>query len=205
MEDRHLTLSEVAGTMGVSERTVRRWIKSGKLRAYKPGRDYRIPESAVRTLVEESEISPKAGAPSSQRSLFNGLEEERRETFLQSYRRYAQIRGEQYERRLTEAQEGGVFADHAGALVLFYAALEEYDQLGALLARDLADLFIEDQSDDAAEIRFASKAIEALRPLRETLERISDRAAELAETEAQKAEAEMRREEMRAHTERLSA
>ena len=45
--------------MGVSERTVRRWIKSGKLRAYKPGRDYRIPESAVREFVEDSEISPK--------------------------------------------------------------------------------------------------------------------------------------------------
>jgi excisionase family DNA binding protein len=59
MEDRHLSLSEVAGLMGVSERTVRRWIKSGKLRAYKPGRDYRIPESAVREFVEDSEISPK--------------------------------------------------------------------------------------------------------------------------------------------------
>jgi excisionase family DNA binding protein len=59
MEDWHLSLSEVAGAMGVSERTVRRWIKSGKLRAYKPGRDYRIPESAVRSLIEESEISPR--------------------------------------------------------------------------------------------------------------------------------------------------
>src|SRR5215210_623707 len=72
MEDRNLSLSEVAGSMGVSERTVRRWIKSGKLRAYKPGRDYRIPESALRTLVEESEISPKAVAPLSQATLFNG-------------------------------------------------------------------------------------------------------------------------------------
>ena len=75
MEERHRSLSEVAGLMGVSERTVRRWIKSGKLRAYKPGRDYRIPESAIRELVEESEISPKAFAPP---SLFNGLEDERR-------------------------------------------------------------------------------------------------------------------------------
>lgn len=46
--------------MGVSERTIRRWIKAGKLRAYKPGRDYRIPESGLRQFVEESEISPKA-------------------------------------------------------------------------------------------------------------------------------------------------
>lgn len=75
MDERTLSLSEVAGLMGVSERTIRRWIKAGKLRAYKPGRDYRIPESAVRALVEESEISPKVLAPP---SLFNGLEEERR-------------------------------------------------------------------------------------------------------------------------------
>jgi excisionase family DNA binding protein len=79
MEDRQLSLSEVAGLMGVSERTVRRWIKSGKLRAYKPGRDYRIPESAFREFVEESQISPKAhGRSSLEPSLFNGLEEERR-------------------------------------------------------------------------------------------------------------------------------
>lgn len=83
MEERHLSLSEVAGLMGVSERTVRRWIHSGKLRAYKPGRDYRIPESAVRGFVEESEISPKALRRSSpEPSLFNGLEDERRESKL---------------------------------------------------------------------------------------------------------------------------
>jgi|SRR5215217_5561363 len=64
MEDRNLSLSAVAGTLGVSERTVRRWIQSGKLKAYKPGRDYRIPESALRQLVEESEIaSPKDLSP----------------------------------------------------------------------------------------------------------------------------------------------
>jgi excisionase family DNA binding protein len=78
MEERHVPLSTVAGRLGVSERTVRRWIKAGKLRAYRPGRDYRIPESALREFVEESEISPKGAAPSPEPSLLNGLEEERR-------------------------------------------------------------------------------------------------------------------------------
>jgi excisionase family DNA binding protein len=64
--------------MGISERTARRWIKSGKLRAYKPGRDYWIPETALTELVEESKVSPKGGAPSPEPSLFNGLEDERR-------------------------------------------------------------------------------------------------------------------------------
>ena len=196
---------ELADVSGVSQHTISE-IELGRRKPQ--GRTLRKLAKVLGVEVADllgGPASPKAKAPPAQRSLFNGLEEERRETFLQSCRRYAQTRGEQYERRLTEApQEGGVFADHAGALILFYAALEEYDQLGALLARDLADLFIEDQSN-AAEIKLASEAIEALRPLRETLEQISDRADELAETEAQKAEAEMRREEMRARTERLSA
>src|SRR5688572_9398745 len=89
MEDRQLSLAEVAGAMGVSERTVRRWIKSGKLRAYKPGRDYRIPESAVRKFIEESEISPKVQRRfPSEPSLLNGLEEERRLGYLRAWRAF---------------------------------------------------------------------------------------------------------------------
>lgn len=80
MEERHLSLSEAADALDISERTAYRWVKSGKLRAYKPGRDYRIPESAVREVVEESEVRPKASAsPSPEQPNFNGLlEEERR-------------------------------------------------------------------------------------------------------------------------------
>lgn len=80
MEDQQLSLSEVAGLMGVSERTVRRWIKAGRLQAFKPGRDYRIPASALRAFVRESEVSPKArGRSSLEPTLWNGvLEDERR-------------------------------------------------------------------------------------------------------------------------------
>jgi excisionase family DNA binding protein len=87
--------------MGVSERTVRRWIKSGKLRAYKPGRDYRIPESAVRELVEDSEISPKAGRRSSlEPSLFNGLEDERREATYQAWLDFVNRYADRWEARI---------------------------------------------------------------------------------------------------------
>jgi excisionase family DNA binding protein len=80
MEERYLSLSEAADALDISERTAYRWIKSGKLRAYKPGRDYRIPESAIKEAIEMSEISPKALRRSSlEPSLFNGLEDERRE------------------------------------------------------------------------------------------------------------------------------
>jgi excisionase family DNA binding protein len=83
VEDQTRSLSEVAGLMGVSERTVRRWIKSGRLKAYKPGRDYRIPETALRRFIEESEISPKVQAPLSPQPSFNDvLGEEQRYALL---------------------------------------------------------------------------------------------------------------------------
>src|SRR5918994_2034556 len=101
MEDRQLALNEVAGFMGVSERTVRRWIKSGNLKAYKPGRDYRIPESAVREFVEDSEISPKASRRSPlEPSLFNGLEDERREAAYQAWLEFVNRYADRWEARI---------------------------------------------------------------------------------------------------------
>ncbi len=80
MEERYLSLAEACEVLGKSERTLYRWIKSGKLKAYKPGRDYEIPESAIREMRERSEVYPKAQAPPSpeQPSLNGLLEEERR-------------------------------------------------------------------------------------------------------------------------------
>jgi excisionase family DNA binding protein len=203
----YLKLPEVARRLDVSEKTARRMVKSGSLPAVFIGGAYRISEEALAEYLENAKVEPgKAQAPPSpeQPSLNGLLEEERRGDFHQSCRRYVQRRAEHYERRLAEAQEGGFFAGHEGSLILLGEALEEYDELGALLAGDLPDLFVEDRSDDAV-MRSAVEAAAALRALFKTLERISDRADELAETEAQKAEAAIRREEMRAHTERLSA
>jgi excisionase family DNA binding protein len=63
-EDR-LSLREAADALGISEVTARRWIKSGKLRAYQPGRKYQIPRSAIDELLESD--SGKAPAPKSPR------------------------------------------------------------------------------------------------------------------------------------------
>jgi excisionase family DNA binding protein len=105
--EEHLSLAEAAGRMGISERTARRWIKSGKLRAYKPGRDYWIPESALGELVEESEVHPKAQAPpSAEQPSFNGLlEEERREQHLGAWKSYLSRRVEWCEKVLQKSQE----------------------------------------------------------------------------------------------------
>jgi len=82
----HLSLAEAAERMGISERTARRWIKSGKLRASKPGRDYWIPESALTELVEESEVSPKVGRSSPEPSFNDVLNDERLSHYQRSWR-----------------------------------------------------------------------------------------------------------------------
>jgi excisionase family DNA binding protein len=60
MEERYLSLAEAGEILGKTDRTLYRWIKSGKLKAYKPGRDYEIPESAIREMRERSVVRPKA-------------------------------------------------------------------------------------------------------------------------------------------------
>ena len=63
MEERYLSLAEASEVLGKTDRTLYRWIKSGKLKAYKPGRDYEIPESAIREMREASEVYPKGSRP----------------------------------------------------------------------------------------------------------------------------------------------
>jgi len=121
MEESHLSLSEAAQLLGISERTTRRWIKAGKLRAYKPGRDYRIPESAVTALIEESEVRPKAERRSSIEPSFNDvLAEEQREQEraqrlgeLPGWLRAA-VEAEDFVRRFEAAKSS---AEHAAHLV----------------------------------------------------------------------------------------
>ena len=111
MEDQTRSLSEVAGLMGVSERTVRRWIKAGRIKAYKPGRDYRIPETGLRAFIEESEISPKDQAPPSLEPTFNDvLVEDRRFAELNRWIDYAELRAEAWEEQ-AEREQSPLLAD----------------------------------------------------------------------------------------------
>lgn len=57
-EERMYSLEEVAERLQVSERTVRRWIKSGELPAYKPGREYRIIPSDLDAFLEARKVRP---------------------------------------------------------------------------------------------------------------------------------------------------
>src|SRR5215207_4717713 len=62
-EEQFLSLEDVASRLQVSDQTVRRWVKSGKLAAYKPGLEYRIRESDLAEFLKAREVRPKASAP----------------------------------------------------------------------------------------------------------------------------------------------
>jgi excisionase family DNA binding protein len=53
MEDIYTT-KQVAGLLQVSVITIRRYIKSGKLKASKIGKNYRIKESDIESLLEKT-------------------------------------------------------------------------------------------------------------------------------------------------------
>ena len=52
MKVRLYRTGEVAKRLGVSSMTVRRWVKAGKIKARKIGKEYRIPESEILRLLE---------------------------------------------------------------------------------------------------------------------------------------------------------
>jgi excisionase family DNA binding protein len=58
--ERYLSLQEVGDELGVSDQTVRRWVKAGELAAYKPGKEYRIKGSDLEEFLKTREVSPKA-------------------------------------------------------------------------------------------------------------------------------------------------
>ena len=63
----------IADELGVDVQTVRRWIQSGKLRAFKPGKEYRVRETDLEEFLAAREVRPKRPAPSPlEPSLFNG-------------------------------------------------------------------------------------------------------------------------------------
>jgi excisionase family DNA binding protein len=94
-EEQLLSLEDVASRLQVSDQTVRRWIKSGKLAAYKPGLEWRIKPSDLEEFLQ-ARSSPKGVRRSSlELSLFNGLEEERRARYQRSWRDYITLKANQ--------------------------------------------------------------------------------------------------------------
>ena len=61
VDERYLTLPEVAEQLRVSRRTVYRWIKGGDLSAYKFANEYRITESDLKDFLEARRFRARGG------------------------------------------------------------------------------------------------------------------------------------------------
>lgn len=61
MAETYLTVEQAAGRLQVAPYTLRAWIKRGKLRAFRPGREWRIPERALEELAETSAAPAESG------------------------------------------------------------------------------------------------------------------------------------------------
>jgi excisionase family DNA binding protein len=92
MIEERLSLRDAADELGISEVTARRWIKTGKLKAYKPGLKYLIPTSAVEELLEGRDVSKKeqASLRATSREVYATWSEERRKKFW--YAEQAKVR-----------------------------------------------------------------------------------------------------------------
>jgi len=72
-----MTVAEAAGILGVSERTMRRWIREGRLVCYRVGGRVRIPERSVREAAIPYGKTPIGDRPSPTATL-EGLDDPRR-------------------------------------------------------------------------------------------------------------------------------
>jgi excisionase family DNA binding protein len=61
VEERYFTVEEVADRLRVSHMTVYRWIKAGKLGAYKLGGEFRITEQDIERFLKAQRFRAKGG------------------------------------------------------------------------------------------------------------------------------------------------
>ena len=65
-EQRLLTVREVAERLRSSPETVRRWLRQGKLRGFRPGGTklgYRVPESELQRFINTAQTSQRPPPP----------------------------------------------------------------------------------------------------------------------------------------------
>jgi len=170
------TIEEVADRLQVSDQTIRRWIKSGRLPAYKPGREWRIAADDLERFLE-ARSSPKATAPPSL-----ALEEEWRSTELGRLLAYARGRAQAWETQAAEEQNLR-FSSWQAAIAWETPISDEADALAKHID-DYHSLLVGDtvEGAEAEEIESAEQVVAQLWEARRTvgrqvgavLEKVSD-------------------------------
>jgi transcriptional regulator with XRE-family HTH domain len=176
----------------------------------RPARPSTIRKLAKGLGVEVTELYgdpeyPLVEAPPFQRSFNHLLAEERRRAFIERARRYVEARVAHYEKRLAEAERGGLFAGYQGARALRDDALDEHLQLSDLLNGEILERWLENPEvpEDVKE-NLGRALVEIMQPMVAVVGRISGREWELAESVEEKAEAERAQAEIRQRTEEIA-
>jgi len=206
----HLKIPEVAQLLGLSEKTIRRRVKSGEMPSVLVGGTYLISKTDLAEYLRHARVRPgKASASLSkalQESLFDGDAE--REAFLRRVEEHVQARVACYAQRLAEAEQGDVtpLVGYEGAALLADDAWQEFTDLADLINGELAERWATDpEVPEEVKVALARAVGQILETFLEIVRRIAEWEWELAETAAQEERAERRREEIRERTERLSA
>jgi excisionase family DNA binding protein len=173
VEERHFSLSEVARILGKSERTIRRWIKMGRLRAYRPGRDYLIPESALRELMEESEV-PKVAPPLP----FNQTVEERGRVIVEALQTYINQRAATHEEEVQDPASPH-FRDTTSAALWAAMIDQEREALVAAILDESQPLMRNLSADEI--VMLVTQLLAPVRKLAEVAEQAEERIAAMHE------------------------
>jgi excisionase family DNA binding protein len=181
--EKYLSLQEVADELGVSDQTVRRWVKAGELAAYKPGKEYRIKGSDLEEFLKTREVSPKV--QSSLLEFGDGRRLSR--LFADAIVAAAEMWGEAV---------SSPDMDNTKRIAIIGAALE------------LSDVVNERAEDEGWEAIPPQEQLEIV----STMEKLTEAAGqgiryleEAGEAKAQEEEVKQRREQIRERTSRISA
>jgi excisionase family DNA binding protein len=174
-EERLLSLEDVAERLQVSDQSVRRWIKAGKLAAYKPGLEWRIRTSDLEDFLE-THSSPKVQAPLSsadQRRAPTPAELNAIET-LKGHRDHLEEFLERAKRKDIAPVFWVIEADHTIDMAAVGLALLEREYLRSLLLPTAAQLVqladeVFDGLRDAEAEEEVKRRREAIRPLEEAV------------------------------------
>jgi excisionase family DNA binding protein len=148
----YMKLAEVAQRLGVSEKTARRYVKSGELPSVFVGNAYRISEEDLAEYLQHARVRPGDSNPkglsrsSLEPSLFNGALEDERLVYGLPWMSYLRDLSRRWEKMAAEGTfdigSFGEFSDNLDNLIAAYEVLK----------RGLKDHGVEPISDPTAEL-----------------------------------------------------
>lgn len=163
-----LSPQEAGDRLGVSVYTVRRWIKEGKLRAFRPGKEYRVRVADLEEFFRTREVHPKAPSRTSPEALEEVSEEERL-SLLDGWRESILAVVDKLGKEFEAVQESG---DREDLLTLY--SLVAFSRLGASESLEDEEVMQEREGASDEEYRARDRTLRALLRLDDLAEDIEE-------------------------------